>query len=127
MAVLALGVGGLALMGKVASSQQQVQVEQARAKAAQAESVIAHEQRLEAEVQPEIIEEQWQGATTHLLVNGQLEADRDMRRALIRLALADLNEREQWRGFGQAMLAMAVVSFIGALWWSTARKAVGDE
>jgi len=124
VAVLALCTGVLALVGKVASGTQQT-------KAVQAQADIAHEQRLEteAEMEPEIIEEQWQGQTQYLLVAGQLEADRDMRRALIRLALADLNERQGRQGFVYAVATLVICFLIGLVWWQAATRAVqgGDQ
>ena len=117
--VLAIGIGILSLVSKVTSGVQQVQVVQSQA-------AIAHEQRLqvEAEQEPEIIEESWQGYTQYLLVNGQIEADRDMRSALIKLALADYSKQERSQAFTYAVATLVLCFLIGVIWWLAATKAV---
>jgi len=122
--LLALGVLGLAVVGKVTSSRQAVQVEQARAETAKAQAEVAHEQRLEAEVRPETIQENWEGLTQHLLVVGQVERDREITTALIRLATAELNKEEQARTFGYTVAALAILFIIGRSWWIAAQRAV---
>jgi len=118
-AALAIGIGVLALVGKVADGRQAAQV-------AQAQSEIAHEQRLQVEAQqaPELIEEEWQGQTQYLLVLGQLEGDRDMRQALIKLALADYSARERSQAFSYAVWTLALCFLAGVIWWLAATRAV---
>ena len=123
VAVIACSIGGLAIAGNVAnewqSGRQQVEVTQAQAE-------IAKEERLQVEAQqaPELIEEQWQGATTHLLAVATTERDKELTRAMIRLALADLNEREQWRGFSQGAWMIVLLFLVGVIWWLAASRAV---
>jgi len=118
-AALAVGIGVLALVGKVADGRQTAQV-------AQAQSEIVYEQRLQVEAQqaPELIEEEWQGQTQYLLVLGQLEGDRDMRQALIKLALADYSRQERSQAFSYAVWTLALCFLAGLIWWLAATRAV---
>jgi len=107
------------MVSRITGGVQQVQV-------AQVQADIAHEERLqvEAEQEPEIIEESWQGYTQYLLVNGQIEADRDMRSALIKLALADYSKQERSQAFTYAVATLVLCFLIGVIWWLAATKAV---
>ena len=118
-AALAIGIGILSVVSKIADGQQEVQV-------VQAQSEIAKQERLqvEAEQAPELIEEQWQGYTQYLLVAGQLEGDRDMRQALIKLALADYSKQERSQAFSYVAWTLALCFLIGIIWWQAAARAV---
>ena len=118
-AVLVVGIAVLSVVSKVASGAQQVQSDRAQAEIAKQERL-----QVEAEVRPEIIEEEWQGQTQYLLVSGQLEGDREMRRALIKLALADYSRQERAQAFSYTAWTLALCFLIGVIWWLAATRAV---
>ena len=119
--VLALGAGGLALVGKVASGVQDIQVSRAQAEIAKQERL-----QVEAEMAPELIEEEWQGANQHLLLVTQSDLNRMMVQGYMRLALADLNRNERQQAFTYVALTLILCFLVGLVWWQAAKRAVGQ-
>lgn len=119
VALLAVFAGGLAAVSRITSGVQ-------TAKVAQSQATIAHEERLqvEAEQEPEVIEEEWQGQIQYLLVWAQTQRDQELVDALIRLALADLNRAERSQAFTYTIWTLVILFLIGVIWWLAATKVV---
>jgi len=104
---------GTTVLEKGGQWQQARAIRQLDAQIAQSEAV-----RAEAENLPRAIAEEWAGRTEHAETIANLERDRATTDALIELALSDLRAEQQWRGYVQAMFALALVSLLagGALY-----------